>query len=72
MLVFVFKAPDPISKIGLSCQAGGAYYFHRPVYSSKTDFWIFLSNEFVKVPNCGMFFCLQEYVEDLLPLLAVE
>ena len=72
MLVFVLKAPDPISKIGLSCQASVTYYSHRPVYSSKTDFWIFLPNEFVSITSRGVFFRLQEYIEDLLSLCAVH
>jgi len=72
MLVFVLEVLGPISKIGFSCQAGGAYYSHRPVYSSKTNSWIFLSDEFIKIANCGVFFCLQEYIEDLLSLCALH
>ena len=66
MLIFMLKTLDPISKISLSCQAGVAYCPHRPIHSSKTNLWIFLSDKLVKVINRRMPLSLQEYIQDLL------
>ena len=62
MFVFMLKTPGAVSKIGLSCQAGVAYYPHRPVHSSKTNPWIFPSDKLVKVINRQMLLRLQEYI----------
>ena len=72
MLVFVLKTPDPISKIDFSCKAGVGYYIHRPIHSSKTNLWSFLSDKLMKVINRQMPLRLQEYIQDLLSLFAVE
>ncbi len=72
VLISMLKALDAIPEIGFPCQAGVAYHPHRAVYSSKTYFWIFISDPFVKVANRRMPLHLQEYVHNLLSLLAVE
>jgi len=72
MPVFVLKTPGPISKIDFSCKAGVGYYIHRPIHSSEANLWIFLSDKLMKVIDRQMPFRLEEYIEDLLSLFAVE
>ena len=64
MLIFMLKTLDAIFEISLFCQAGIAYYPHRPIHSSKTNPRIFLSDKLVKVLNRGMLLRLQEYIRE--------
>jgi len=72
MFVFVLETLDAISKTNYSCQSGLRYYSHCPVYGRKTNLGIFVSDKIVKVVNRKVFFRLQEHIQDLLPLFAVE
>lgn len=72
MAVFMLKTPEPISEISFSCQAGIAYYSHCPIDGSKANLRIFLSDQLVKVADGGVALGIQENIEDLLSLFAVE
>jgi len=72
MLVFVLKTLDPVSKTNRSCQACLSYCLHCSVYSGKSDFRVFFSDKIVKVVNRKVFFGLEEYIQNLLSLLAVQ
>jgi len=72
MFVFVLKTLDAIPKTNCSCQPCIRYCFHCPVHSGKTYFGVFFSDKVIKVVNRKVFFGLEEYIQDLLSLFAVE
>jgi hypothetical protein len=72
MFVFVLEVSGTASEISLSCQPGIADYLHCPVYCGKADLGVFLSDQVVKIIDCGVFFRLEEYVQNLLSLFAAE
>jgi hypothetical protein len=72
MFVFVLVAFDAIPEIDFSCQTCVAYNLHRTIYGGKADFRVFSFDKIVKVINREVSLGLEEYVQDLLSLFAVQ
>ena len=72
MPIFMLKSSDAVSKIHFPCQPGIAYYLHRPIDGGQADPGMSFFDEFVKLFNRRMPLGLQEYIQNLLTLFAVE
>ena len=72
VFVFVLVAFGAAAEIDLSRQSSIAYYLHRTIYGGKADFGVSFFNQIVKVIDRGVLLGLEEYVQDLLSLFAVQ
>ncbi len=72
VFVFVFEPFLAIPEIDLSCQACIADNCHCAVNGGNANSRVLFSDDVVKVADCGMSFSFEEYIQNPVPLFAVE